>query len=87
MSLDLELHHLADKIRNTEHAGITKRLSKEMDRSDRTQWGDNNVNIMRDLLLGKTRTCERFHQCLLTYKDKILSESTFNKCWGTGLNK
>ena len=87
MSQDLELHHLADKIRNAEHAGIVKRLRKEMERSDKTQWEDNNMNIMRGLLLGKTRTCERFHQCLLTYKDKILSESTFSKCWGTGLNK
>ena len=45
------------------------------------------MNIMRDLLLEIARTCEWFHQCLLTYKDKIPAESTLNKRWGTGFNK
>ncbi len=87
MATDLGLHHLADRIKNAMHAGVVKRLSKEMDERERITWEDMHQNIMKELLQEKAKSCELFKQCILMNQDKILAESTFNKRWGTGLTK
>ena len=87
MSSDMGLNHLAEKIKNSEHAGIVKRLSKEINETERIEWEESNLDIMKELLMEKALTCEQFKQCLLMNKDKVLAESTFNKRWGTGLTK
>ena len=73
------LHHLAERIKNAEHAGIVKRLSKEINETERIEWEESNFDVMKKLLVEKARTCEQFKQCLLMNKDKVLAESTLNK--------
>ena len=87
MATDLGQDNLALHIREAAHAGVVKRLSKEMEESSRYQWEENNTNIMKDLHIEKARTCDQFRDCLLMNNDKILAESTFSKRWGTGLSK
>ena len=64
-----------------------KRLSKEINETERIEWKESNLDVMKEFLMEKARTCEQFKQCLLMNKDKVLAESTFNKRWGTGLTK
>ena len=86
MAVDLEREELAGRIKDAAHAGIVKRLSKEMPEEDRIAWEDQHMDIMRYLLKEKARTCEPFRNCLLMNKDKILAEGTGNKRWGAGLS-
>lgn len=87
MASDFHQHDLAARIQNAAHAGIVKRLSNEIDEEDRFRWENDNLSIMKNLLKEKASTCPEFRECLLEQKDKILAESTYNKRWGTGLNK
>ncbi len=87
MASDLGDDMLAERIKNAAHAGIVKRLSKEMDETKRYEWEDSNTDTMRTLLTEKAKTCERFRNCLIMHKDKILAECTYSKRWGTGLSK
>ena len=82
MAVDLGHAELADKIRNAEHAGVVKRLSKEIEEENRRPWEDDNFDVLRDLLREKARTCQQFYNCLMMYKDKLLAEGTMNKRWG-----
>ena len=86
MAVDLDREELAGRIKNAAHAGIVKRLSKEMPEEDRIAWEDEHMDIMRYLLKEKAKTCEPFRNCLLMNKEKILAEGTGNKRWGAGLS-
>ena len=89
MATDLGYHELAERIKNAEHAGVVKRLSKNMEENDRRQWEEDNMDVMKELIAAKARTCDLFKQCLIMNKDKVLAEATGtgNKRWGTGLSK
>ena len=87
MATDLEKHELAARIKAAAHAGVAKRLSKEMAEEEREAWDHENVHVMKTLLQQKAKTCMQFRNKLLLNKDKILAESTINKRWGTGLPK
>ena len=87
MTTDLEKHELAARIKAAAHAGVAKRLSKEMAEEEREAWDHENVHVMRTLLQQKAKTCMEFRNKLLLNKVKILAESTINKRWGTGLPK
>lgn len=86
MATDMGYKDLADRIMNAEHAGVVKRLSKDMAEDERRTWEESNVSVMKQLLTEKARTCEHFKQCLIMSKDKVLAEATGNKHWGTGMN-
>ena len=86
MAVDLEREELAGRIKDAAHAGIVKRLSKEMPEEDRIAWEDEHMDIMRYLLKEKAKTCKPFRNCLLMNKEKILAEGTGNKRWGAGLS-
>ena len=86
MAKDLKRDELADKIKNAAHAGIVKRLSKEMEERDRIAWEDDHMDVMKELLREKAKTCEQFRNCLIMNKDTILAEGTGNTRWGTGLS-
>ena len=45
------------------------------------------MDIIKDLLIEKAKSCQHFKVCLIENKEKILAESTHNKSWGTGLSK
>ena len=89
MATDFGLDDLSEKIRNAVHAGVIKslQLSKEIEGTERVSWEEHNVDIIKDLLIEKARSCQRFKVCLIENKEKILAESTHNKRWGTGLSK
>ena len=50
---------------NTEHAGKAKYLSKQMEESDRNEWEDENMDIMKNLLVEKMKTYELLCKHLL----------------------
>lgn len=87
MAMEFQQLQLADRIMDAAHAGIVKHLSKEMDEKDRYTWENENIDIMKELLMEKSRSCNEFRECLLMNKEKVLADCTFNKMWGTGLNK
>ena len=87
MTCDLGMHDLAARIRDADHAGIVKRLSKEVEESVRFEWESEHEGIMRELLVEKAKSCTPFRNCLLMNQDKVLAECTQNMRWGTGLSK
>ena len=87
MASDLGKHELATRIKDAEHAGKAKYLSKEMEENSRIEWEDENMDVMKDLLVKKTKSCELFRNCLLENHEKFLGECTQNLRWGTGLSK
>ena len=87
MAVDFGLDDLAEKIRNATHAGVVKSLSKEIEETERISWEERNMETIKGLLIEKARSCQRFKDCLIENKEKILAESTHNKRWGTGLSK
>ena len=87
MAIDFGLDDLADKIRNATHAGVVKSLSKEIEETERISWEERNMEAIKKLLIEKARSCQRFKDCLIENKEKILAESTHNNRWGTGLSK
>ena len=87
MASDLEQHDLAARIKEAEHAGKVKYMSKEIAESDRFKWEDEHFDIMTSLLIEKTKTCEPFRNCLLENREKFLGECTQNLRWGTGMSK
>ena len=86
MALDFGQEDLAARIKEAVHAGVVKQLSKEMEGTARCEWEDENTGIMKDLIIQKAKTCEEFRNCLLMNQDKVLTESTHSKRWGTGLS-
>ena len=87
MASDLGKHELATQIKDAEHAGKAKYLSKEMEENTRIEWEDENMDVMKDLLVKQTKSCELFRNCLLENHDKFLGECTQNLRWGTGMSK
>ena len=60
MACDLDKLDLTSQIKDAEHAGGAKGLSKQMDECDRREWEDNHYDVMKDLLVEKAKTCEPF---------------------------
>ena len=87
MASDLGKHELATQIKDAEHAGKAKYLSKEMEENTRIAWEDENMDVMKDLLVEKSKSCELFRNCLLENHEKFLGECTQNLRWGTGMSK
>lgn len=86
----MELGHsdMAERVRNTKHAGEAKRVCKEVINNDekRWEWEESNTSVMKSLLLAKAEQCPEFVECLIENKDKVLAEATPNKLWGSGLS-
>ena len=51
MTCDLGMHDLAAGMRDADHAGIVKRLSKEVEESVRFEWQSEHEGIMRALMV------------------------------------
>ena len=45
----------------------------------RIEWEESNLDVMKELLTEKARTCEQFKHCLLIKIKIALAESTFSK--------
>ena len=81
-------HDLAVRIKNSEHAGVAKRLSKLITSDEkRWEWEKDNVGIMKKPLEVKAQQCLQFHDCLIESKDKLLVEATPSKFWASGLSQ
>lgn len=87
MASDIGNSKLAVKIRNAVHAGIVTNLIKDLDDEMKHTWEEENVHIMKQLLMIKAQSCEQFKECLIMNKDKILAASTQSRRWGTGMTK
>ena len=88
MANEFGKHDLAVRIKNSEHAGVAKRLSKQIaSDEERWEWEKDNVGIMKKLLEVKAQQCLQFHDCLIESKDKLLVEATPSKFWASGLSK
>ena len=86
MATELSKPELAEQIRLAKHAGVAKRLSKNIEDTVRWKWEENNLDIMEHLLTTKADQCEQFQQCLIENQGKILAEATPSKLWGTGVS-
>ena len=86
MAHDLGHSELASQIRDAKHAGIVKRLSKDMTEAEREKWEDENTEVMIDLLDIKAQSCKAFRNCLIENQSKIIAEATPNSRWATGLS-
>ena len=52
---------IAEKIKNAKHAGIAKKLSKDIaSDEDRFLWEKDNVKLMEQLLQAKANQCKDF---------------------------
>lgn len=87
MATDLLKPDLAHQILNAKHAGIAKRLSHEIaDEQTRWEWEENNIDLMKDLLVAKAHQCQEFRICLVENCGKVFVEATPSKLWGSGLS-
>ena len=87
MALEKGKPDLARKIQEARHAGIAKRISKEIaPDEERWQWEKDNVDYMIQLLHAKQEQCPEFAQCLFENRNTIIAEATNSKYWGTGFS-
>ena len=56
MALDFGQEDLAAMIKDAIHAGVVKRLSKDMEETARYEWEDENTGEMKDLIVQKAKT-------------------------------
>jgi ribA/ribD-fused uncharacterized protein len=87
MALELNLPEMANRIQDAAHAGIVNQICKEINEEDRIVWENDNTQLMKELLLEKAKSSEAFRTSLLTNKDKILADCSYNKLWGSGISK
>ena len=88
MAQDMKKEDLAEKIKNAKHAGIAKKLSKDVaSDEERFLWEKENIKLMEQLLQAKANQCKDFKELLLHNKDKIFAEATYRKFWGTGVSE
>ncbi len=77
---------LASRIMNAEHAGVAKRLSKDIPTENDTEHDiEKRINTMRHLINLKRVQCPAFREALLDTKP-IIAEATPNRFWGCGLH-
>ena len=87
MATDFGMGQLADDIRKAKHAGIVKRLSKNIAGDDeRWKWEEENKDVMVHLLNAKLEQCPEFRQCLIDSAGLVIAEATPSRIWGTGLS-
>ena len=87
MATDFDMGQLADDIRKAKHAGIVKRLSKNIAGDDkRWKWEEENKDVMVHLLNAKLEQCPEFRQCLIDSAGLVIAEATPSRIWGTGLS-
>lgn len=80
---------MAQKIKDAEHAGIAKSLSRKLPKNDdlKKNWHSVNKELMRELLTVKSQCSKAFRDALLESGDSILAEASTNDLfWGTGLS-
>ena len=88
MATEMGEQDLARKIKHAKHAGIVKRLSKDIATDEqRHQWEERNEDVMAELLENKADQCKEFKAALFEHRHKILAESTPSLFWGTGLSE
>ncbi len=79
MSVDLDMHELAQEIRDAPHAGAAKALSKQIEDEVRYEWEKANELTIREILYEKFKQCDAFRECIINNRDKIFAEATSNK--------
>ena len=87
MATEFDKTQLAEAIKGAKHAGIVKRLSKDIaEDEDRWKWEEDNTQVMVHLLNAKLDQCPEFRQCLIDNAGLVFAEATPSKIWGTGLS-
>ena len=54
------MNDLANEIREAKHAGVAKRLSKQIPKEFKNAWETQNVNVMREILSVKVNKVPEF---------------------------
>lgn len=85
-ALDIGAKTMADKIKNAQHAGVAKQLSKDLPKEQVDQWAETkSEEIMTALIRHKSRQVPAFKAALLD-TNPVIAEATYDKVWGTGLS-
>jgi ribA/ribD-fused uncharacterized protein len=79
-------YNLAEKIKNAEHAGKAKMISKAIPHEDSLDWEKNNVAVMKKVIKAKFDQVKEFKDTLLGYENCYLAEATSDTFWACGLN-
>lgn len=77
---------LAEQVANAEHAGIAKRLTKDVDTTVEPDWNTHRLDLMEALLLQKMSEHKEFGEALLGSGTSSIAHSVPDKFWGTGLS-
>ena len=87
MVTEFDKTQLAEVIKGARHAGIVKRLSKDIaEDEERWKWEEDNTQVMIHLLNAKLDQCPEFRQCLTDNAGLVFAEATPSRIWGTGLS-
>lgn len=81
-----DMDDLAEQIMRAPHAGVAKRLSKEIPEAFRISWEKNNVNIMNEILNVKADQVPEFAYALCESDGTYLAEATSDTFWASGLS-
>ena len=85
-AMDVGKDMLAEDIRNAEHAGKVKRLSKAIPEDTTAEWEPQCLKIMQTIVDAKAGQVPGFRQGLLDTEQSYLAEATFDKFWANGLS-
>ena len=87
MAKDFGHHDLAARIKDSDHAGQAKRLSKQIAEEDeRWKWEKDNIDVMEAPLKAKSEQCPQFYDCLMENKEKVLAEAGPSRFWASGMS-
>ena len=85
-AMDVGKVMLAEDIRNAEHAGKAKRLSKAIPEDTTAEREAQCLKIMQTIVNAKAAQVPEFRQGLLDTEQSYLAEATFDKFWASGLS-
>jgi ribA/ribD-fused uncharacterized protein len=82
---ELNEQNLAKRIKGAQHAGVVRRLKRELDEEELLKWEKDHVSIMKDIIRNKYDQCIPFRNCLTENQGKTFACCSSNKFWATGL--
>ena len=85
MAMDHGKPSMAYFIKEAEHAGVAKTMSKVMPDAEREEWEDENKDVIKCMLYEKFKQCPEFRQTISDNKDATFAEAGSNMKWASGL--
>ena len=83
---DNNMQEEADSVMDIGHAGLAKKLSRELDKNISPEWEPFSLSVIEEILTSKFQNSPEFRAALAETGHNMIAHTVMDRYWGTGLS-